>query len=239
MDIADGLARLAAAYPDHLAAPEPNVLVWNDGERMVYDDGRRKDFADLLAVPDLEDQMAMPYPAGDAFAPPPAPLADPGRVRHEPFFRKMYGGTPEVVRARLATIRWLPHGVDIPLLVTTVNNVHERLAAVSAALEALPPRERAFADNPAGTWCWRTIKDTGRLSMHSFGMAIDLNVAGSSYWKWDNPQAAPDDTVPYKGRMPGAIVRIFEAQGFIWGGKWHHYDSMHFEYRPELLPQGR
>jgi hypothetical protein len=21
----------------------------------------------------------------------------------------------------------------------------------------------------------------------------------------------------------------------IWGGKWGHFDTMHFEYRPELL----
>jgi hypothetical protein len=30
---------------------------------------------------------------------------------------------------------------------------------------------------------------------------------------------------------------IFEKHGFIWGGKWYHYDTMHFEYRPELLPE--
>ena len=23
--------------------------------------------------------------------------------------------------------------------------------------------------------------------------------------------------------------------GFIWGGKWYHYDTMHFEFRPELV----
>ena len=34
------------------------------------------------------------------------------------------------------------------------------------------------------------------------------------------------------------IVEIFERHGFIWGGKWYHYDTMHFEYRPELLPPG-
>jgi hypothetical protein len=30
-------------------------------------------------------------------------------------------------------------------------------------------------------------------------------------------------------------VDIFERHGFIWGGKWGHFDTMHFEYRPELL----
>ncbi len=34
------------------------------------------------------------------------------------------------------------------------------------------------------------------------------------------------------------IVRIFEKHGFIWGGRWYHYDTMHFEYRPELVGDG-
>jgi hypothetical protein len=35
--------------------------------------------------------------------------------------------------------------------------------------------------------------------------------------------------------MPQEVVAIFEKRGFIWGGKWYHFDTMHFEYRPELL----
>ena len=31
--------------------------------------------------------------------------------------------------------------------------------------------------------------------------------------------------------MPHGIIQIFEQNGFIWGGKWLHVDSMHFEYR--------
>jgi len=34
--------------------------------------------------------------------------------------------------------------------------------------------------------------------------------------------------------MPQSVVDAFERQGFIWGGKWNHYDTMHFEYRPEF-----
>ena len=33
----------------------------------------------------------------------------------------------------------------------------------------------------------------------------------------------------------GAEVDAFEAEGFIWGGRWYHFDSLHFEYRPELI----
>ncbi|MDD9945395.1 MAG: M15 family metallopeptidase [Myxococcales bacterium] len=35
--------------------------------------------------------------------------------------------------------------------------------------------------------------------------------------------------------MPADVVQAFERHGFIWGGRWYHYDTMHFEYRPELL----
>jgi|GEM_PF-645494 len=29
--------------------------------------------------------------------------------------------------------------------------------------------------------------------------------------------------------------KVFEKHGFIWGGRWKHYDTMHFEYRPEFF----
>ena len=47
----------------------------------------------------------------------------------------------------------------------------------------------------------------------------------------------PRDWRPARARnlIPHAVVEIFERHGFIWGGKWFHYDTMHFEYRPELL----
>ena len=63
--------------------------------------------------------------------------------------------------------------------------------------------------------------------MHSWGAAIDLNTVRAAYWLW--PRAVAAET------LPAQIIDIFERHGFIWGGKWLHYDTMHFEYRPELL----
>ena len=40
---------------------------------------------------------------------------------------------------------------------------------------------------------------------------------------------------PLQKTFPSAIVSLFEDNGFIWGGKWEHFDLMHFEYRPELI----
>lgn len=35
--------------------------------------------------------------------------------------------------------------------------------------------------------------------------------------------------------FPPEIVQVFADEGFIWGGHWHHFDTMHFEYRPEFF----
>jgi hypothetical protein len=66
--------------------------------------------------------------------------------------------------------------------------------------------------------------------MHAWGAAIDINPAYSDYWLWRRD-------APYVDRIPTEIVAVFERHGFIWGGRWAHYDTMHFEYRPELLGQ--
>jgi hypothetical protein len=43
--------------------------------------------------------------------------------------------------------------------------------------------------------------------------------------------------VPYSGRLhpPEEVIKVFESFGFLWGGKWTTYDTIHFEYRPEIL----
>lgn len=34
-----------------------------------------------------------------------------------------------------------------------------------------------------------------------------------------------DGKFVWRNRIPLAIVEIFERDGFIWGGKWYHFDS--------------
>ncbi|MBN9071220.1 MAG: M15 family metallopeptidase [Rhizobiales bacterium] len=71
------------------------------------------------------------------------------------------------------------------------------------------------------------------MSMHAYGAAIDLNTKYTAYWQWQKPDAAGH--IKWSNRIPKEIVDIFERHGFIWGGRWYHYDTMHFEYRPEML----
>ena len=53
------------------------------------------------------------------------------------------------------------------------------------------------------------------------------------YWLWSKPDA--QGRFPYRNSIPPEIVTVFERHGFIWGGRWSHYDTMHFEYRPEII----
>lgn len=227
-----GLLCLAQAYPDFIERVEANTLVLKNGAKMVYDDGQSKpDWETTLNRASLKDQMSQCYPRGKAA--PPAIDYDPGRARQERFFFDMYGSSAEEVRKQLVPVLWLPKHLKQKILVTSVNGIDKKLQAVSDELDKLPAEFLPYLENPGGAFNWRVIAGTTRQSTHSFGATIDINVRLSDYWRNDKPNAA--GVYAYKNRIPSEIVEIFERHGFIWGGQWYHYDTMHFEYRPELL----
>ena len=91
----------------------------------------------------------------------------------------------------------------------------------------------AYLYPPAGTYACRNVAGADEPSMHGWGAAIDINTALSDYWRWH--RLAEGRVPAYVNRIPQEIVTIFQRHGFIWGGRWAHFDTMHFEYRPELL----
>ena len=95
----------------------------------------------------------------------------------------------------------------------------------------------SFFATVGGSFNWRVIAGTERLSAHSFGIAVDFNTELGSYWRWSG--AAEGKVGDYVNLYPEALVRQMERFGFIWGGKWHHFDAMHFESRPELILYAR
>jgi len=147
-------------------------------------------------------------------------------------FNHMYGDcmSGEVTR-RMRAVRWMPSRGGGAIQVTTVNGVADRLEAVIAELERLPPAMTRYLVPSAGTYNCRMIAGTDQRSMHAWGAAIDISTSQADYWRW-----AGGENAGYRNRIPFEIVEIFERHGFIWGGKWRHFDTMHFEYRPELLP---
>jgi hypothetical protein len=228
--------RLLSAYPQQLERIDDNMLVWRDGTRMVISDRKGpKTPSQRLDAPDIADMLAEIYPAGAAPSAP-APDSDPGRARNWAFFTHMYGDCRRGEVARhLEEVVWLA-GTSAAqrLRVTRINGVAEKLRQVSAELVGLPARFRPFLAPSAGTYICRAIAGTSRVSPHGLGIAIDIATRYSDYWQWTKADAA--GRRPWRNRMPKEIVDVFERHGFIWGGRWSAFDTMHFEYRPELLP---
>jgi hypothetical protein len=228
-DLNARLDRLVRAYPDFLASHDNRWLVLKDGRRLAISDGRTdKTFDEMIEHADIDDMFYAPYPAG-AEAMSPAADVDPGRVRYEPLFDAMYGDCDRgEVALRLRSIAWLPRHHGGSVAITTVNGVDKALEAVSAELDALPDRYMKYLVPNSGTYNCRKIAGSSARSVHAWGAAIDINSAASDYWRWSK--------TGWHNRIPVEIARVFERHGFIWGARWWHYDTMHFEYRPELLP---
>lgn len=217
---------LVEAYPDFIERIADNRVIFNDGTSLTYDDGRVKDFGTLLDDGDIEDMFFVPYdPSGNQ----PEYLHDAGRSRNEALFKKMYGNSAAAVRKNLVKVAWFGKTVDF----MAINGAADSLRKVAAELEHYPQLKKYLASS--GTFYWRPVRGAKRLSAHSYGIAFDIAVPYSDYWLWKNKNAGETDRIEYANRFPRQIVEIFRRHGFIWGGAWYHFDTMHFEFRPEIL----
>jgi hypothetical protein len=224
-----------AATPDDLVRAYPEALSGFDGTNLLWRDGTRMPIGQVQAdrfpapQPSIADQLTAHYTPGAALP----PQDDPGRTRNQAFFDKMYGDCRAgQVEPKLVQITWLPHSWGHRISITSVNGVDRALEAVSRELDALPAQDKKYLYPLGGTYKCRAIAGTSQTSMHSWGAAIDIDTAYSDYWRWGH---GGGDPTAYRNRIPAEIVTVFEHHGFIWGGNWAHFDTMHFEYRPELL----
>lgn len=100
--------------------------------------------------------------------------------------------------------------------------------------------EQSVLANNSSAFCFRTIENSTTLSVHSYGVAIDINTFINPYI---DPLRNPGGTVeirddkldylmrsPLKPGMVEPIVDVFKKYGFcLWGGSWdgpldyHHF----------------
>ncbi len=225
------LYNLKSAYPQYVSTVTSDYIAWHDGTRMQI--GGSSALLNWFKGKSLHlDKSADIISEKDVI-----------HARFEPFFKKMYGRTAREVGKHLVTIYWMPHvfGQRYPLRVTTVNDVDKKLQRISSNLEKLPPENFKYLENPGGSYYWRKVEGENSLSSHSFGIALDINLRYSNYWLWDYQKTnrplsdLRNQRLNCQNRIPMKIVEIFEKEGFYWGGRWYFYDTMHFEYRPDLL----
>jgi hypothetical protein len=172
--------------------------------------------------------------------------------RYRGFQGKLYGG---LTRRELETLL-----ERVPFLgrnVTVHRDIVEALARVEASVNRIAAEDREIAAFTAslgeiGGYNWREIRGLrisrritedadARLSYHSWGLALDIlsreiPSGKAVYWLWERVRNPDWMLIPLENRWapPEGLIRAFENEGFIWGGKWSLYDNMHFEYRPEL-----
>jgi D-alanyl-D-alanine carboxypeptidase len=108
----------------------------------------------------------------------------------------------------------------VPIL-GAVNCHRAMIAPLRAALGELRRRGLTRLVNPgdyAGCYAPRRIRPGGPLSLHAWGLAVDLNATA-------NPFGG-------RSRQDPRLVRTMLRHGFSWGGDWPTIrDPMHFEYR--------
>lgn len=95
------------------------------------------------------------------------------------------------------------------------------LAAILEHYGSLTAVQEAGLDLYGGCYNFRPMRGSHTLSMHAYGIAIDLDPEHNRLGaKWG----------PEKGMMPMAVVEIFERAGWTWGGRWSSRpDCMHFQ----------
>lgn len=227
---------LALAYPGLRVAPDGEAVSIDGGAWLPLGE-RQADPVRRLVAATIRDGCAVPYPLRFDLEARLAPEADPGRAHSPDLLGALYGSTEAEVRARVVRVAE-PRLAGVAFTVTAAQGVDCQLAAALDAIAAdATTRAPFFQDAAAGGFVWRRIAGTDRLSAHAYGFAVDLNAALGGYWRWTG--AAEGRVGAYPNRIPEALVRAMERRGFIWGGKWHHFDGMHFEYRPEIILHAR
>lgn len=231
-NLPDSVKKLMKAYALSIKEYDGKYIHLFNGRKIEYLLCDIRSDEEIMANPSIDDIFHYLYFKGEPVNT--VHPTDAGRIRHDELLMKMYGMSPMEVWSNFVAIKWCPTLVNQTIYVTKINNVHLQFLKVSEELDDYSDLA-CFLRN-SGVFNWRTIKGSNRLSPHSFGIAMDIAAEYSDYWLCNDVNHKDDISISRpENKMPQIIVDVFEKHGFIWGGRWVHYDTMHFEYRPELL----
>lgn len=163
-------------------------------------------------------------------------------IRYNGFLDDLYQvRTREEAEARMVRTRFFGMGVRVhPIVRKPLENAEQRVRLAMQDDSEL--RDFVHGLRQVHGYNWRNIAGTQRRSYHSYGVAVDFVPASYggrfAYWRWAAEAGITDWwALPLEDRwmVPQAFVEAFEAEGFVWGGKWLFFDMIHFEYRPETF----
>lgn len=136
--------------------------------------------------------------------------------------KMLYGSTEAEVKRHIVTTTFMGKSLEVnKVLVDPLKKAETEIKSTGAN----------YPITSLSGFFWKTnANDSSKISLHSFGLAIDINPL-------DNPNGArPSDSDPRDSnkcthKIPDNYVKALENNGFFWGAKFKSYcDAMHFQY---------
>lgn len=225
----------SVTYSDHDA-------VFSAGARAVHFQDGRMLGAGRLGEREKFESIFYNYPLEWLTEPPPL-TEEP--IYSTDFLEVLFGHTESEIRTHGRSITFLDHRMFVNSLLV------DSLRAIETEIRAAALTEQTVARWIEGlditySFIHRDIAGTQSRSFHAFGLAVDLvpvSYEGKQmYWRWSRVFNREGwSRIPMRRRWtpPRRVVEAFERHGFVWGGKWSHFDNIHFEFRPEIILYNR
>ncbi len=162
----------------------------------------------------LSEKYIIRYPINS-----PKPYKNPGQKKNKAFFDSIYGKSLNQIKNNLVRIAWMPK--------TNKNSIFiyfNRNAGAASALIRISHQLDNLSEDLKKYIKYIEVN----IDHLSYGISLNLSK------KYQNTF---NDFKNYKylNRIPEEIIKIFEENDFIWGGRWYHYNISYFEYRPEFF----
>lgn len=213
------------------------IILTVGGKDIYYKDGKMLS-RDNLAHHDDFDSIFYQYKPGP-LQEIPSPVEFPLH-RASDFLDALIGPAEGVIRASSMWVPFLGRRVFIHrICVEPLKKVEAQIKECAGS----SPEVQEFISQLSVIYSMKRkkIAGTNNLSYHSYGLALDLipkSYNGKNvYWRWSSVLYPEWGNIPLSRRWhpPDEVIQAFEENGFIWGGKWYYFDTVHFEYRPEIL----
>lgn len=109
----------------------------------------------------------------------------------------------------------------------TILNNPQVISEVQAIFKEIAQSGFNVRNDDTGGYCYRPISDSPRktLSLHSFGIAIDINWKDNPLERGKKPLNSGDSDVKIR-TLNSPVVKAFQNHGWGWGGRYGDY--MHF-----------
>ena len=130
--------------------------------------------------------------------------------------------TPRECESKMKTIEVDTLSGSKKLTVLNNNDVIKEVISIFKEIKASGFNVRT---NDTAGYCYRKISGTNTLSLHSFGIAIDINWGDNPYVKGTKPLENGDTNLLIR-TLKSPVVKAFEKYGWGWGGRYGDY--MHF-----------